>query len=323
MAVLASHTGPGHRTHLHLHQHTPGTDLHRGGGVPSRHGAAGDLWQRGSDCWTIAGWDALSIWRLFLAFHHQCRFAPAFRWCLFDFSALQGEGVEGHQGGWSQLGGRVRRLQAPRVHGVHGNDLFCGHAASAAAEWYLHPVPGGLGCFRTTAGGAFRGRPGPLGPHRHRPADVAVCCTEHVCGPGSGQPIEVLQSQLADGTGPGDLWPGNIFHWELGTLVPLDLSDWWSAVDRFGLGSLLDPRAAQHGGRRHGPAGGHSSGTGAARGVASGVVHLQRLSGLRGGRRTLDWHLDTAGELPAGAKGHCDLLGGLCCLYLFEWFTKK
>lgn len=79
--------------------------------------------------------------------------------------------------------------------------------------------------------------------------------------------------------------------------------DWWSAVDRFGLGSLLDPRAAQHGGRRHGPAGGHSSGTGAARGVASGVVHLQRLSGLRGGRRTLDWHLDTAGELPAGAKG--------------------
>ena len=151
MAVLASHTGPGHRTHLHLHQHTPGTDLHRGGGVPSRHGAAGDLWQRGRDCWTIAGWDALSIWRLFLALHHQCRFAPAFRCCLFDFSALQG-GVEGHQGGWSQLGGRFRRLQVPRVHGVHGNDLFCGHAASAAAEWYLHPVPGGLGCFRTTAG---------------------------------------------------------------------------------------------------------------------------------------------------------------------------
>mmetsp|Transcript_41060 Transcript_41060/g.64922 ORF Transcript_41060/g.64922 Transcript_41060/m.64922 type:complete len:372 (+) Transcript_41060:212-1327(+) len=326
MAMLASHTGPGHRTHLHLHQHAPGTDLHRGGGVPSCHGAAGDLWQCGSDCWTIAGWDALSIRRLSIALHRQCRFAPAFRCCLFDLPALQG-GVEGDQGaqgleaggcGWSLLGG-FRRLHVQRNH---CDDLFCCHAASATAEWHLHPGPGGLGCFRTTAGGAFCGRPRPLGPHRHRPPDVAVGCTQHLRSPRSGQPLAVLQSQLADGTGPGDLWPGNIFHWQLGTLVPLDLSDWWSAVDRFGLGSLLDPRAAQHGGRRHGPAAGHPSGRGAPRGVASCVVHLQRLSGPGGGRRTLDWHLVAARELPAGAQGHCDLLGDLCCLYLLEWFTQ-
>ena len=73
---------------------------------------------------------------------------------------------------------------------------------------YLHSP--WLDHVRSTRG-AFRGRPGPLGPHRHRPADVAVCCTEHVCGPGSGQPIEVLQSQLADGTGPGSL----MIPWEV------------------------------------------------------------------------------------------------------------
>lgn len=89
--------------------------------------------------------------------------------------------------------------------------------------------------------------------------------------------------------------------------------DWWSAVDRLGLGSLLDPRAAQYGGRRYGPVAGHPSGSGAPRGVARGVVHLQRLSGLGGGRGTLDWHLATAEEFPAGAQGQGQFLMFVMC----------
>ena len=222
LVVLALHAGVRHCTHLHLHQYAAGAYIHRRGRVPSRGGAAGSLWQCGGDPWSIAGWNALPIWRLFFALHRQCWVAPALCWYIFALNMLQGN-QEWQRGSWtlgcSWLGSR------PHLWRSHCDHLLRCHGATAAAEWHLHLVFGGLGCFRAPAGRSFCENPGSHRSHLHRLLDVALSRAQHLCSYGGAQPVAVCQSQVADGRGPGDLWLWVIFHGQLGAAVPLGVPD--------------------------------------------------------------------------------------------------
>ena len=222
LVVLALHAGVRHCTHLHLHQYAAGAYIHRRGRVPSRGGAAGSLWQCGGDPWSIAGWNALPIWGLFFALHRQCWVAPALCWYIFALNMLQGN-QEWQRGSWtlgcSWLGSR------PHLWRSHCDHLLRCHGATAAAEWHLHLVFGGLGCFRAPAGRSFCENPGSHRSHLHRLLDVALSRAQHLCSYGGAQPVAVCQSQVADGRGPGDLWLWVIFHGQLGAAVPLGVPD--------------------------------------------------------------------------------------------------